>query len=311
MSVIVLGSINTDLVIRSARLPLPGETVLGGTFFQAPGGKGANQAVAAARAGRERVVFLAAVGDDAFGRASLQNLAGENLDCTYIKSLAGHASGVALIMVDERGENAISVAGGANLALRPEDVDAVPDDVFRRAKVFLACFESPLDAVRRVLERARSAGLITVLNPAPALPIDEVRDLLPQVDVLTPNEREAQALTGVEVDSNESAIRSARKLLEMGCKSVIVTLGKDGAVAVDAQRQTTIAAREVTAIDTTAAGDCFSGALAVALAEGQELFSAAEWASIAAGISVTRLGAQPSLPTREQIEVVRAASQFS
>jgi ribokinase len=311
MSIIVLGSIHTDLVMRLPRLPKAGDTLLGGAFLQAAGGKGANQAVAAARAGKEPVVLLAAVGDDDFGRAARESLERENLNRHFVKTVRGTASGVAVILVGEAGENAIGVASGANLELLPADIDAVPDEVFRSAKVFLASLESPLATVCRGLERARAAGLTALLNPAPALPLATLREALRMVDVLTPNEHEAELLTGIAADTPETALAAARKLQDCGCRRVIVTLGKAGAVAVDGPRKTLIAAREVAAIDATAAGDCFSGALAVALAEGQELFSAAEWASIAASISVTRLGAQPSLPQRSEIEVVRAATQFS
>jgi ribokinase len=311
MPVIVLGSINTDLVMRLPRLPQHGETVLGGAFLQTAGGKGANQAVAAARAGRDPVVLLAAVGDDDFGRAARQSLESENINRRFLKTVRGTPSGVAVILVGQQGENCIGVSGGANLELLPEDIDALPDDVFRAASVFLAGLESPLATVCRGLERARAAGLTTLLNPAPALPLEALQHALPLVDVLTPNRQEAELLTGVTIETPEDALTAARQLQDRGSRRVVITLGKAGAIAVDGLRKTLIAAREAAAIDATAAGDCFSGALAVALAEGQELFSAAEWASIAASICVTRLGAQPSLPRRDEIEVVRAATQFS
>jgi ribokinase len=300
--IIVLGSINTDLVIRGPRLPAPGETVLGGKFYRAHGGKGANQAVAAARLAREPVTFIGAVGDDAFGREALEHFGDENLDVRFVKTVAGQPSGVALILVDQRGENAISVASGANNRLAPGDVDAVPDAVFRAAQVFLVCLETPLDTVARGLRRAREAGLETILNPAPA---DEsiLRDgLLALVDVLTPNAGEAAALAGVDAGGPCDALVAARRLREFGCRRCVVTLGSQGCLVVDESgHETPVEGCRVEAVDATAAGDAFNGALAVALAEGRPLVEAARWANRAAAIAVTRPGAQPSLPSRAEV----------
>ena len=302
MSIIVLGSSNTDLVIRSGQLPQPGETILGGEFYRAAGGKGANQAVAAARAGADAVMFVAAVGDDAFGREAIAGFRGDNIDCRFIKVVAEQPSGVALIMVDSSGQNCISVALGANAHLLPADIDAIPIDVFRRAKVILACLESPLETVAVGLARARSSGLTTILNPAPASLAILDRELLKLVDILTPNEREASQLTGIEVHDAASAFRAAQALRQAGCRDVIVTLGARGCV-VAAEEETEIHPLPVHAVDATAAGDAFNGALAVAIAEGRSpLAAAARWASIAAAISVTRPGAQPSLPTRAEVD---------
>ena len=305
MSVLVLGSINTDLVIRGPRLPRPGETVLCGEFYQAAGGKGANQAVAAARAlnDERKVLFIAAVGDDAFGPDSLRALADDCIDCSHIKIVPGCPSGIALILVDERGENLISVASGANARLMPGDIDAVPDAVFRGCKVFLACLESPLPAVEHGLKRAKKLGLLTILNPAPVADAAAVLKLLPLIDVLTPNEHELADLAGMPVASYESAVAAARQLQSVGARQIILTLGGLGAAAVD-ERGTAchIAPVPVAAVDATAAGDCFCGALAVALTEGKSLFIAARFATAAAAISVTRRGAQPSLPRREEID---------
>ncbi len=299
--VIVLGSINTDLVIRGKRLPSPGETVLGGRFYQAGGGKGANQAVAAARLASQPVSFVAAVGDDAFGRQAIQRFAHENLDCQHVKTLAGEASGVALILVDEQGENLISVASGANACLTRADVDSLPDDVFPPGCVFLTCLETPLEAVTAGLTRAKAAGLRTIFNPAPADPAVCQNGLLQKVDVLTPNAGEAAALSGLDTSDDDGAVAAAERLREMGCASCIITLGSRGCVVV--QREVTwIAGRSVQAVDATAAGDAFNGALAVAMAEGRSLVEAAEWANRVAAITVTRAGAQPSLPHRAELE---------
>ena len=299
--IIVLGSVNTDLVIRGPRLPVPGETVLGGEFYRAHGGKGANQAVAAARALARPVTFIGAVGDDGFGREALAHFAGENLDTRYLITIPNRPSGVALILVDRHGENSISVASGANLDLAPDDVDAVPDEVFDAAKIFLTCLESPLETVARGLSRARRAGLLTILNPAPADKEICRNGLLPLVDVITPNEGEAAELAGIETTERPGAIAAARKLQQLGCRRCVITLGASGCVIVDEQ-ETWLEGCSVRAVDTTAAGDAFNGALAVALAEGRTLLEAARWANRAAAIAVTRGGAQPSLPTRAEIE---------
>ncbi|HEY3966618.1 MAG TPA: ribokinase [Planctomycetaceae bacterium] len=305
-SIIVVGSINTDLVVRGVRLPAPGETVIGGEFYQSAGGKGANQAVVAARAANESVTFIGAVGDDNHGREALAGFQAENLICDFLKVVPGAASGVALILVDEAGQNLISVASGANAHLTPDDIDAIPDEVFRGAKVFLTCLETPLSTVAHGLKRAKQAGLVAVLNPAPASRDIIEAGLLSFVDILTPNAGEAALLAGLSMGEEDAghesnALLAARALQQMGCKHVIVTLGAGGCLVVE-ERSQRIAGRAVQAVDATAAGDAFNGALAVALAEGRSLVEAARWANAAAAISVTRLGAQPSLPHRAEID---------
>lgn len=309
MTVLCLGSVNTDLVIRSSRLPHAGETVLGGEFYQAAGGKGDNQAVAAARALGivGRVAFIGAVGNDEFGRQSRQSLVAEGIDCTYLKEVESVASGIALILVDENGENLISVASGANAHLLAADVDAIPDSLFAEAKVFLASLESPLSAVERGLARAKEHGLFTVLNPAPVSDASAMKDLLPLVDLLTPNEHELEALAGESASSLDAASSAAKQLqarmLLSRTLQIIVTLGASGALLVDSTGTShPIPPFPVSPVDTTAAGDCFSGCLAAAIAEGRPLAVAARFASAAASLSVTRRGAQPSLPRREEIE---------
>lgn len=302
--VIVLGSVNTDLVIRGDRIPLPGETVLGGDFYRAAGGKGANQAVAAARAAREPVTFIAAVGDDAFGRQSLEGFEQENLHRQFIRVVPNASSGVALILVDKQGENSIAVASGANLELSTADVEAVPEEVFRQAKVFLACLESPLETVACGLQRAREAGLTTILNPAPAGPLVGQLELLKFVDVLTPNAGEAAMLLGIPVDpalSDDAVVEIALELQTRGVNTVAITRGASGVLVVE-ESATHVSAAKAEAVDTTAAGDAFNGSLAISLSEGKSLQDAVRWATHAAAISVTRQGAQPSLATREEIE---------
>lgn len=303
MSIIVLGSINTDLVIRSPSLPRPGETVLGGEFYRAAGGKGANQAVAAARSSREPVTFVAAVGDDSFGRESLDGLRKENLDTRFIRLVPGQPSGVALILVDTGGQNLISVASGANLHLRPEDVHAVPTEVWQNARVFVACLESPLETVIAGLRRAKQSGLTTIINPAPADREILFAVGLRLIDVFTPNESEAALLTDREIRSVEDAEAAARQIQVAGCSRVIITRGEHGCCVLDGDRLEHLPAPRVEAIDTVAAGDVFNGVLATALAEGRTLLEAARWANTAAGISVTRRGAQPSIPNRAEIDV--------
>ncbi len=302
--VIVLGSINVDLVVRSPRLPRAGETVLGGEFMQAGGGKGANQAVAAARLSQQPVAFIAAVGTDDFGRSSIKQLRAENLHTQHIRMLDGHATGVALIVVGENGENQITVASGANAQLTPADIAAIDDSVFASAKVFVACLESPLETVIAGLRRAKAAGLRTVLNPAPACAEIKDAEILKLVDVLTPNETEAELLTGWNVQEDlEDAVIACDQLRQKGVGQVIITRGASGCILRDESREASwLPAYEVQAVDTTAAGDCFTGALATALAEGRDLRSAARWAIAASAISVTRAGAMPSLPTRAEVE---------
>ena len=304
--IIVVGSVNTDLVIRVPRLPRAGETVLGGEFFQAAGGKGANQAVAAARVARDPVALVAAVGDDAFGRQSLDTLRRENLSLDAVKVMLGMASGVAQIVVDAQGENTIAVASGANAALSPDDIDALPHELFGNARVFLASLEVPLATVARGLERAKQAELITVLNPAPAGALRDRLELLELVDVLTPNQIEAAELVGGD-EPPADTLSIARRLRQLGARDCIITLGAEGCLVVGDNVEH-VPALKVIAVDTTAAGDAFNGALAVALVEGRGLTEAARWANRAAAVAVTRAGAQPSLPTRAEIDSITAHS---
>jgi len=307
---IVLGSINTDLVVRVSELPRPGATVVGGTFYQSQGGKGANQAVAAARAGLSQVTLIAAVGDDGFGRENLAHLGREKIDLAYVSVTPQVSSGVALIIVDQHAENMIAVASGANALLLPADVTSIPEGVFRSAHVFLTCLEIPLDTAMSGLKRAKEAGLLTILNPAPAsgaLP----SEMLKYVDVITPNESEASRLTGIDVCDKASAERAARILRQQGIKNVVVTLGSQGCLLVDdLDRTKAFPAFHVNAVDTTGAGDAFNGVLASALADGLPWDQAIRWAMCAAAISVTRPGAQSSLPERHEVESMLATVSY-
>jgi ribokinase len=301
--VLVVGSSNTDMVVRVPRLPGPGETVLGGTFALAAGGKGANQAVAAARAGGE-VTFIARLGDDLFGEQALAGFAADGLDTRFVTQTPGLASGVALIAVDDRGENSIAVASGANALLSVEDVVRA-EESFAAADIVLIQLESPLDAVTAAVRLAGEKRVPVLLNPAPACALDD--GLLRRVAILTPNEHEAAVLTGLRVESGTDLRHAAVRLRKRGPGTVIMTLGARGVFVADENFEGPLPAFTVHPVDTTAAGDVFNGALAVALAEKTALGKAIRFAQAAAAISVTRPGAQPSAPTRAEIDAFLAS----
>ncbi len=296
--VVVVGSSNTDMVLRVPRIPGPGETVLGRDFVMAGGGKGANQAVAAARAGG-RVALVARIGDDIFGERALAGLAAAGIDTRHVLRTPGAASGVALIDVDDRGENSISVASGANALLSAADVEGAAAAV-AGADVLLVQLESPLETVEAAVRLAGERGVPVVLNPAPARPLDD--GLLARVSVLTPNEHEAGLLTGAAVRDEAGARDAAARLRSRGARTVVVTLGERGVYALADGFEGHLPAFKADPVDTTAAGDVFNGALAVALGEKRPLPEALRFAQAAAAVSVTRPGAQPSAPTRAEIE---------
>ncbi|MBP1659752.1 MAG: ribokinase [Candidatus Aminicenantes bacterium] len=296
--VLVVGSSNTDMVIRVPHIPRPGETVLGTDLTMAGGGKGANQAVAAARAGG-RVTLVARVGDDVFGGQAVAAFAADGLETRFVLRTPGISSGVALINVDDRGENSISVASGANARLSVEDVKSAAA-AFEEADIVLLQLESPLETVAAVVRAAGERGVPVVLNPAPARPLDS--DLLSGVSVLTPNETEAELLSGIPVRDEGGVREAAARLRRRGPRAVVITLGDRGVYASSPDLEGFFPAFRVEAVDTTAAGDVFNGALAVALAEKRPLPEALRFAQAAAAISVTRPGAQPSAPTRAEIE---------
>ena len=301
--VVVLGSSGYDLTIHLPRLPKPGETLLGGHLHTGPGGKGANQAIAARRAGAE-VVFLTAFGDDDFGRRAAENGRAAGLDLTHAKLVPATANQVALIFVGEDGSNLIGVAPGASAALSAEDVDALPESVFAPGGILLASLEIPVPTVMAALRRARSAGMTTVVNPAPANRSASQPEFLVLVDVLTPNQEEAALLADCSRGGIDGARDAAHRLRRGGVRDVIVTLGERGCLVVTEHEECRIAAPSVQAIDTVGAGDAFSGSLAVALSEGRPLIEAADWACAAGAFAVTKPGAQGALPTRDQIEHV-------
>ena len=298
-NIVVIGSTNTDMVVKATHLPAGGETVLGGEFLMNAGGKGANQAVAAARYGN-RVVFVAKTGNDLFGERVRSSLREDDIVTDYVSIDPLHPSGVALITIDARAENCIVVASGANMYLSTADVDAAREEI-SAADVVLMQLESPIETVTYAARMAAEAGVKVVLNPAPAPDKPLPEELMRSLYLITPNRSEASRLSGIEVKDMESAREAAKAILDRGPQSVIITLGGDGSLVYDGQEFTFIEATKVEAVDTTAAGDTFNGVLATMVAEGRNLIDAAREASLAAAISVTRMGAQPAAPTRAEV----------
>ncbi len=296
----VVGSLNMDLVARTHHIPQPGETILGGELHTLPGGKGANQAVAAARLGAS-VAMVGRVGQDAFAGPLLDNLAAVGVDHTFVSRDPAAATGVALIVVDDAGQNSIVVTSGANMRLQPADIDAAETAV-AAARVLLLQLESPLEAVTRAAEVAHTHGVKVILNPAPAQPLPV--SLLALVDFLIPNETETALLTGKSINSQAQAKAAAAELRQSGVGTVILTLGERGALLAGPTETKLFPAFKVTPVDTTAAGDAFVGGLAVALAEGKSLAEAVRWGNAAGALAATHLGAQPSLPTRQALETL-------
>jgi ribokinase len=303
LKILVVGSSNTDMIIKLGRIPQPGETILGGEFSTAAGGKGANQAVAAARAGGD-VTFIARVGRDMFGEKAVAGFVQDGIHVQHVTRDPSAPSGVALIFVAKDGENSIAVAGGANGRLSPADVKKAKGSI-AGAKAVVMQLETPLKTVQAAAELAAQAEVPVILNPAPAQKLPG--ELLKLVSILTPNETEAELLTGIAVTNEKSAARAADALLAQGVETVIITLGARGAYVAAASTRELVPGFRVKPVDTTAAGDVFNGALAVALGEGRPLLEAVRFANAAAAISVTRLGAQPSAPGRKEIETLLAS----
>lgn len=296
-SIVVFGSINMDLVVRAAHIPTPGETILGSDFVTVPGGKGANQAVAAAKLGAP-TCLVGAVGDDAFAAPLLQSLQHYAVDTTHVMSING-ASGVALITVADNGENSIVVASGANMHLGHASLDAV-SAALEGADTLLLQLEIPLELVIAAAQMARRRGVRVILDPAPARPLP--RELLSNVDLVTPNESETALLTGIVPDDEVQCRAAYQALRAQGAHTVLIKRGAHGAWWSDGAQQIQVAAFNVPAVDTVAAGDCYNGALAVALREQMPIAQAMRFAAASAAISVTRRGAQQSMPTRHEVE---------
>lgn len=296
--VVVIGSSNTDMVVKTQRFPAPGETVFGGEFLMTPGGKGANQAVAAARLGVE-VTFIAKVGNDLFGREAVAGFEKEGINTDYISVDLEAASGVANILVDRHGENCIAVASGANGALSSADIDCAMVQI-EKADVLLMQLETLVPTIEHAAKMGRRMKKLVVLNPAPALALSG--ELLRNVDIITPNETEAEILSGIRITDQKSMEEAARTLRDRGVGAVVITLGARGAYIQSEEITGIVPALKVVPVDTTAAGDTFNGALAVGLANRLPLDAAVRFASRASAVSVTRMGAQLSAPYLNEIE---------
>ena len=294
--ILVIGSSNTDMTVRSATLPKPGETVLGGDFRMGPGGKGANQAVAARLLGGE-VTFVCKLGRDMFGEGASKHYESCGLDTSKIL-WSDKPSGVALITVDSKAENSIVVASGANADMTVTDIDSVAD-IIKSSGILLLQLEIPMDAVLHAAEIAYNAGVQVVLNPAPAAVLPA--ELLKCVSILIPNETEASAISGIDINNFETAAAAAERLKGMGVREVIITMGSRGSVVCDGDC-TFVPAVKVNAVDTTAAGDTFCGGVCVALSEGKDLLEAVKFATAASSIAVQRPGAQDSIPNRCEVD---------
>ncbi|NOU47813.1 MAG: ribokinase [Bacteroidales bacterium] len=298
--IVVVGSCNTDMVIKAERLPIPGETILGGIFLMNPGGKGANQAVAAARLGGD-VTLISKTGNDVFGKQSVVLYNSENVNTDFISSDSKLPSGVALITVDSMGENCIVVASGANANLKPADIDKAIKAI-ESCNIVLMQLEIPLETVEYVAELASAKGKKVILNPAPARALSNA--LLKHLDLIIPNKSEAEILSGIKVTDIETAKQAADIIAKKGVDNVVITLGSQGALIREKDTFQFVAAHKVEAIDTTAAGDTFCGALCVGLSEGKSILEAVKLAVKASAITVTRMGAQSSLPYRSELALI-------
>ncbi|MCF8362588.1 MAG: ribokinase [Prolixibacteraceae bacterium] len=295
----VIGSSNTDMICRVPNIPRPGETILGNEFSTVQGGKGANQAVAAARAGGD-VTFIACVGNDTFGQQAIEAYQKDGINTSCIQKINGVSTGVALINVADSGENSIAVAPGANAHLSPEIIEKYRDEILASDMVLMQ-LEIPLETVYHVTRLAYSANIPVVLNPAPACEID--KDILKLFTLVTPNEHEASLLSGCWPEA-KNEIESAMEIQKQGVKSVIVTTGSKGAYYLDGESSGVIKGVKVNALDTTAAGDTFNGYLVVELAKGKRLPGSIELANKAAALSVTKRGAQPSIPYINELNYI-------
>jgi ribokinase len=300
---VVVGSANIDMVVSTSRFPKAGETLLGKTFTMFPGGKGANQAVCAAKLGGD-VRFVGKMGNDMFRDRLFESMGNDGVVLEDVLIDEVHSTGIAVIMVDDTGRNEIVVISGSNMKLTPTDVES-RSNVISSAQVVLIQLEIPLETVMRTAEIAHTAGALIILNPAPARELPDY--LLSQIDYLTPNETEAEILTGVRVTSAETAGQAAGHLLDRGVKNVIVTLGEKGSLFVNHANRTYYPAVSVNPVDTTAAGDAFNGALALSIVRGMEIDDGVRYATSVAAMSVTRMGAQSSMPTPEELQTFLVA----
>ena len=298
--ILVIGSLNMDLIVTTTRIPAVGETVLGSDFSSAPGGKGANQAVAAARLGGA-VSMIGCVGDDIFGKSLLENLHYNSVDTSCVKVIEGSPTGVAVIVLKD-GDNSIIVDPGSNYKLTAEMIDEMEDQI-KECSIMLVQLEIPIETVERAVSLARKHGVTVLLNPAPAAKLSE--ELLSKIDIFTPNESECEFITGIPVKSTKDAERAVEVLVGKGIRQVIITMGSKGVVYNSGNTIVHKPAYNVEVVDTTAAGDSFSGAVAVALAGGKNIDEAIELASKVGALTVMKKGAQPALPSLEEVKKFR------
>lgn len=299
-NICVIGSLNMDLVVNVDKMPKPGQTIIGSNFKEVPGGKGANQAVAMARL-NGNVSMIGKVGEDGFGQTLINSLKNDKVDTTYIKTTKG-ATGVALITVDNNAQNSIVVSPGANFEVKEEDIDNNIEAI-KNSDIVVLQLETPLNTIKYALKKSKELNKYTILNPAPALKLDD--EIIKNVDLLTPNETELEIISGVSIETEEDIQKAAQIMIEKGVKELIVTLGSKGSLYINKEKSIFKKAYKVEAVDTTAAGDSYTAALAVALSKDKNIKEAMDFASKVGALSVLKEGAQSSLPTLEDVENFR------
>ena len=299
-NICVIGSLNMDLVVNVDTMPKPGQTIIGSNFKEVPGGKGANQAVAMARL-NGNVTMIGKVGEDGFGQTLINSLKNDKVDTTYIQTAKG-ATGVALITVDKNAQNSIVVSPGANFEVKEDDIDNNIEAI-KNSDIVVLQLETPLDTIKYALNKAKELNKYTILNPAPAVKLDD--EIIKNIDLLTPNETELEIISGVSIESEEDIQKAAQIMIEKGVKELIVTLGSKGSLYINKEKSMFKKAYKVEAVDTTAAGDSYTGALAVALSQDKGMEEAMDFASKVGALSVLKEGAQSSLPTLEDVENFR------
>ena len=299
-NICVIGSLNMDLVVNVDTMPKPGQTIIGSNFKEVPGGKGANQAVAMARL-NGNVSMIGKVGEDGFGQTLINSLKNDKVDTTYIQTAKG-ATGVALITVDKNAQNSIVVSPGANFEVKEDDIDNNIEAI-KNSDIVVLQLETPLNTIKYALNKAKELNKYTILNPAPAIKLDD--EIIKNVDLLTPNETELEIISGVSIETEEDIQKAAQIMIEKGVKELIVTLGSKGSLYINKEKSMFKKAYKVEAVDTTAAGDSYTGALAVALSQDKCIEDAMDFASKVGALSVLKEGAQSSLPTLEDVENFR------
>lgn len=299
-NICVIGSLNMDLVVNVDTMPKPGQTIIGSNFKEVPGGKGANQAVAMARL-NGNVTMIGKVGEDGFGQTLINSLKNDKVDTTYIQTAKG-ATGVALITVDKNAQNSIVVSPGANFEVKEDDIDNNIEAI-KNSDIVVLQLETPLDTIKYALNKAKELNKYTILNPAPAVKLDD--EIIKNIDLLTPNETELEIISGVSIETEEDIQKASQIMIEKGVKELIVTLGSKGSLYINKEKSMFKKAYKVEAVDTTAAGDSYTGALAVALSQYKGMEEAMDFASKVGALSVLKEGAQSSLPTLEDVENFR------